>query len=543
MRIKINIFISIFILCITSCKTDEILKINKTTSTTNSEKLELIKAKQRVALIAVTLNIVEKEGIAGNEKKIENLLSLSYKDTVYHTISDSIINCILKINLKNKFEYSDAETSELHLNLYREYAKKLLGEKKFSDNCLALLTDFQHNKTTDRLKIGQKVIRKKNNTVVYKVKANMMGSDKVMEFLCPSDMYLLDAAEENGYEWPCSSRAGASYDELAELIQGTVDNSDQSLLSDDEIAMGFILTDTSYPTSDIVIRLIPDVETYGTVTDVYLYNRYPTVIIVNTGEIQGGGYVTEPAPKVLIRTDCNDTIAQHATKISSILNSFYNDGSPGFNMLSVNTAISSLRNVASSAYEYGSSIIYGDNKYFASPFMKGSSIAVSTNLSTNSFKLEYSTRTIMVAHTHPKGGLSSPSPSDANFLCIAYIKEAKNIYCNTIIAADSSEYAVYVSDKTAFTKFCNDTRNASFFERSGSLFKTGSVYDKDYNTVFNNLVSKKYSQTIANSYALSYVLDKYKTGIKIACRNKKTEDFKEQKTNLVKSDYQPSKCQ
>lgn len=82
MRIKINIFISIFILCITSCKTDEILKINKTTSTTNSKKLELMKAKQRVALIAVTLNIVEKNGIAGNEKKIENLLSLSYKDTV-----------------------------------------------------------------------------------------------------------------------------------------------------------------------------------------------------------------------------------------------------------------------------------------------------------------------------------------------------------------------------------------------------------------------------------------------------------------------------
>jgi len=307
--------------------------------------------------------------------------------------------------------------------------------------------------------------------------------------------------------------------------------------------LGFILTDTSYPTSDIVIRLIPDVESYGTVTEVYLYNRYPTVTPVPTGEIQGGGVATTPLPKVLIRTDCNDTIAQKASKVSSILNSFYNVGSLGFNMLSVNTAVTTLRNVTSSAYEYGTSVIYGDNQYFASPFMNGSSITVSTNLSSNSFKINYSEKTILVAHTHTKSGLSSPSPSDANFLCIAYNNGAKNIYCNTIFAADSSEYAVYVNDKSAFTKFCKDTLNVSFFERSGSLFKTGSVYDKDYTTVFNNLVSQKYSQTIANSYALSYVLDKYKTGIKIACRNKKTEDFKEQKTNLVKSDYQPSKCQ
>jgi len=96
MHTKINIIISIIILCITSCKTDEILKNTETKRTTNTEKLELMKAKQRVALIAVTLNIVEKDGIAGNEKKIENLLSLCYRDTVYHTVPDSIINSILK---------------------------------------------------------------------------------------------------------------------------------------------------------------------------------------------------------------------------------------------------------------------------------------------------------------------------------------------------------------------------------------------------------------------------------------------------------------
>lgn len=417
--------------------------------------------------------------------------------------------------------------------------KNFLGEKKFTDNCIALLTDFQHKRTTDKLKIQQKVKRKMSNRLEYKVKANMMGSDKVMEFLCPSDKYLLDAAEENGYEWPYSSRAVASYTELAQVIYGSVDNSDQSLLDEDEIAMGFILTDTSYPTSDIFIRLIPDVESYGTVREVFLYIKNNTVIPV----IEGGSVGTIPVPMVLTRSDCNDTIAQNASKISTILMSFYNDGSLGFNMLSVYTAISSLRNVASSSYEFGSTINFGDNNYFASSFMNGSSIAVSTNFSSNSFECKYSTRTILVAHTHPSSGLSSPSPSDANFLCIAYNEGAKSIYCNTIFAADSSEYAVYVSDNTAFAKFCNDKENASFFERNGSMFKKGSVYDNDYNTVYNYLVSQNFSSTAANSFALTYVLDKYNTGIKIAMRKRPKDDFKEQKTNKVNSEYQPSKCQ
>ena len=79
------------------------------------------------------------------------------------------------------------------------------------------------------------------------------GSTETFE--CDEDTIILDALEEEGLDHQSSCRSGACSSCAMKIVEGTVNQEEQTFLDEEQMEEGYVLTCVAYSTSDEITLL------------------------------------------------------------------------------------------------------------------------------------------------------------------------------------------------------------------------------------------------------------------------------------------------
>ncbi|SCQ16823.1 ferredoxin, putative [Plasmodium ovale] len=179
---------------------------------------------------------------------------------------------IVKICLLLFLFFKNSNTYQLNSNphpLSYMYGNKIIinnPKKRICSKIVRNLANYSkqscfpviHNNKISSLDAYSKSCKKKffksskQNKLFYNITLRTNDGEKKIE--CNEDEYILDASERQNVELPYSCRGGSCSTCAAKLVEGEVDNEDQSYLDEEQLKQKYVLLCTCYPKSDCVIE-------------------------------------------------------------------------------------------------------------------------------------------------------------------------------------------------------------------------------------------------------------------------------------------------
>lgn len=294
--------------------------------------------------------------------------------------------------------------------------------------------------------------------------------------------------------------------------------------------------------------------TYGGSTTSYYYTSLPVTnssdssygLVNVSGLNTGGGNTnqskTTPLPKSkqpTQRNDCPESAAKNADYAQKIMTA----------STDIKQKMNTLANYSKTkTNEWGMSIEYrnGAYKIDSKGLREGEG---------GSFMGTFTPNIVYGIHTHSEGESSrmtyftGPSGGDIDAILYGHHElyhRDKNTYYRgeIIISHDGSQYLVHIDDAQKAYNFYNKHGNAFEMTSNGAGSFANEKMKDDYKEISTKLKDDGFTTNDAHDYVITYLLDKYDTGLKLSKKTSPTAQFKEMKTGYYSSSdtYEPQIC-